>query len=672
MANAAESLFTVDQLRVDIPTAAGTLHAVRNVSFSLNAGEILGIVGESGCGKTLTALSLLGLLPQRARRSSAALQLRDQDLLAMPEHDMAERIRGKRIAMIFQDPMTSLNPVYTIGRQLAETLTLHQRVSNAQATERAVYLLEKVGITGAASRLGQYPHQLSGGQRQRVMIAMALMNGPELIIADEPTTALDVTIQAQILHLLAGLQREFGMAMILITHNLGIVARIADTVAIMYAGEIVESAPAAQLFTDPQHPYTRRLLGCLPHAGSTAPGTRLETIPGLVPSLIGTTPGCAYYGRCHVAEAVCATAPAPLMLRGTQHSYRCIHVEEKRAAADNHPAPAAISAQPGVSPPSVPFLAVRDVRCSFQVSRGLFRQRRRLHAVNGVSFDLRKGEILAVVGESGCGKSTLARILLGLQATDSGCVELDGKSLSQIGSKALARRVQPIFQDPYASLNPRKTLAEIVRRPLDLHDVGQPEARARQVKEILSLTGLSERLLHSYPNQLSGGQRQRVAIARAIIMRPEILVCDEPTSALDVSVQAQILNLLLDLREQIGLTYLFITHDLSVVRHIADRVAVMYLGEIVEIGEARAMFDAPRHPYTRALLDSVMTVSPQAGVPDTHIGHSYPNPLEIPSGCTFHPRCPQAMPVCSTRVPTLAQTPQALVRCHLYSSAQPG
>ena len=659
-----EPFFQVEHLRVDIPTAAGVLHAVRDVSFTLEQGKTLGIVGESGSGKTLTALALLGLLPQRARRTASALSLRGRDLLAMPERDLATEIRGQRIAMIFQDPMTSLNPVYTIGRQLAESMTLHQRVSGAAATDRAVYLLEKVGITAAASRLGQYPHQLSGGQRQRVMIAMALMNGPELIIADEPTTALDVTIQAQILHLLADLQRELGMAMILITHNLGIVARVADSVAIMYAGEIVESAPTARLFADPRHPYTRRLLGCLPDSVHTRPGARLTTIPGIVPSLIGDTPGCAYYGRCHVALAECATAPAPSRHMGPEHVYRCIHVDGARAL-DEETAGSMFTPQAGA-----PLINVRDIRCSFDVSRGLFRGRRRLHAVNGVTLELRKGEILAVVGESGCGKSTLARILLGLQQANSGTVEIEGTLISNIDQKTLARRVQPIFQDPYSSLNPRKTIGDIVQRPLDLHEVGRAEERVDRVKEIMALTGLSERLFRSYPSQISGGQRQRVAIARAIIMNPEIVLCDEPTSALDVSVQAQILNLLLDLREQLGLTYLFITHDLSVVRHIADRVAVMYLGEIVEIGEARTIFESPQHPYTRALLDSVMTVSPEAGVPDTRIGHSYPNPLEIPPGCPFHPRCPKAMPLCSTRIPSAIQTPQGLVRCHLYSETQ--
>ena len=669
MATAHTPLFSVEHLRVDIPTAAGTLHAVRDVSFALDAGKILGIVGESGAGKSLTALALLGLLPQRARRSAAALRLRNRDLLSMPERDLAAQIRGQRIAMIFQDPMTSLNPVYTIGRQLTEAMTLHQPVGTAAATQRAVYLLERVGITAAASRLNQYPHQLSGGQRQRVMIAMALMNGPELIIADEPTTALDVTIQAQILRLLADLQREFGMAMILITHNLGIVARIADTVAIMYAGEIVERAPTAQLFADPQHPYTRRLLGCLPQAHGTVPGTRLTTIPGIVPSLIGDIAGCTYASRCQEAVAECVVAPAPSRQHGAQHDYRCIHPGGLRVPGRD------LSARPVFLPPPVdaapraPLLAVRDVHCSFDVGRGMLRAKRRLHAVRGVSFDLRRGEILAVVGESGCGKSTLARILLGLQGADAGTVSLAGTPLSQIGTKVLARRVQPVFQDPYSSLNPRQTLVEIVRRPLDLHAVGDPAARAGQVHEIMALTGLAERLVHRYPNQISGGQRQRVAIARAIIMRPEIVICDEPTSALDVSVQAQILNLLLDLREQFGLTYLFITHDLSVVRHIADRVAVMYLGEIVEIGDARAIFEAPRHPYTRALLDSVMTVNPAAGVPDTRIGHSYPNPLEIPSGCAFHPRCPHAMPVCSNFAPAVSETPHALVRCHLYTDA---
>jgi peptide/nickel transport system ATP-binding protein len=479
------------------------------------------------------------------------------------------------------------------------------------------------------------------------MIAMALMNSPELVIADEPTTALDVTIQAQILHLLAGLQRELGMAMILITHNLGVVARVADRVAIMYAGEIVETAPTAELFAAPRHPYTRGLLDCL----------QLGSIPGMVPSLVGEVRGCAFAARCPQVQPVCRTDAPPIRQRGAGHSYRCVLRDEPRHGMETAAAGSVSTIGSEV------MLAARNVSASYEVSAGFLRKQT-LRALRDVTLELRKGEIFALVGESGCGKSTLARVLLGLLRADTGAVQLSGEPLS--GFKPLARRVQPVFQDPYSSLNPRKTVAEIIRRPLDLHRIGTPAERRRELARMMELTGLPERLAGAYPNQISGGQRQRVAIARAIIMKPEIVLCDEPTSALDVSVQSQILKLLLELRDELGLTYLFITHDLSVVRQLATRIAVMYLGEIVEIGDARSVLDAPRHPYTRALLESVMTVAPGAGVPDTRIGHSFPNPLDIPSGCAFHPRCPAAMPECSGAVPLATRHDAVTVRCHLY------
>jgi peptide/nickel transport system ATP-binding protein len=567
--------------------------------------------------------------------------------------------------------MTSLNPVYTVGRQLTETMLLHRACSAAEATERAVRLLERVGITGAAGRLGQYPHQLSGGQRQRVMIAMALMNDPELLIADEPTTALDVTIQAQILRLLAELQQEFGMAMILITHNLGVVSRVAHKVAVMYAGEFVETGTAAALFRDPHHPYTRGLLASIPKAGVNEPGSRLGSIPGIVPSLVGVVRGCAFAARCDHARDACRGEQPPLRHAGEGHVYCCVMTppearEAVPARIDRTHAAAAQRARE-------PLLAARDLHCRFQVKRGLFSKPQPLHAVNGVDLEIERGEIVAVVGESGCGKSTLARALLGLIAPNEGQVHFDGAPLRSLAARGVARRMQPIFQDPYSSLNPRRTLGEIIRRPLDVHGVGSRAERRRKVETMMALVGLPPRLVHNYPNQLSGGQRQRAAIARAIIMEPEVVICDEPTSALDVSVQSQILNLLLDLRDELGLTYLLITHDLAVVEHMATRVAVMYLGEIVETGPAVDVFAAPKHPYTQSLLASALTVTPGAGVPDNRIGLAFPNPLEMPAGCKFHPRCPAALPVCASAPAPIVGAAGGFVRCHLHAEApRPG
>ena len=665
-------LLEVRGLRVQIDVPGGTLHPVRGVDFTLERGATLGIVGESGSGKSLTALALMGLLPARARVSAQALRLGERDLAALSSRDMAREVRGSRMTMIFQEPMTSLNPVYTIGRQLAETMLLHRTGTAAEANARAIDLLERVGITGAARRLGQYPHQLSGGQRQRVMIAMALMNNPEVLIADEPTTALDVTIQAQILRLLAELQTELGMALILITHNLGVVSRIADRVAVMYAGEFVETGATARLFSAPRHPYTHGLLASIPQPGLVEPGSRLGSIPGIVPSMLGPMRGCAFAARCEYAREVCREAAPPQRDPDPISSYRCVLDEAEIAvfqAKADAVSLAGDRAQTRGVPPT-PLLAAFDLHCRFDVKRGLFGRTRTLHAVNGVSLSIARGEIVAVVGESGCGKTTLARMLLGLIEPNRGHVALDGAPLADRSFRTIARHMQPIFQDPYSSLNPRRTLGEIVRRPLEVHGIGWPAERRRKVEEMMAKVGLPPRLVHSYPNQLSGGQRQRVAIARSIIMEPQIVICDEPTSALDVSVQSQILNLLLDLRDQLGLTYLIITHDLALVEHMATRVAVMYLGEIVETGDARELFAAPRHPYTRALLASALTVTPGAGIPDNLVGQAYPNPLELPSGCKFHPRCPHAMPTCATVAPAAFGQSDRYVRCHLYTEEQ--
>jgi peptide/nickel transport system ATP-binding protein len=611
----------------------------------------------------------MGLLPGSARRSADAIRLGEDDLLVFSEVEMARKIRGDRMAMIFQEPMTCLNPVYTIGRQLTEAMLLHRKVSHAEATARAVSLLDRVGIPAAASRLGQYPHQLSGGQRQRVMIAMALMNGPELIIADEPTTALDVTIQAQILRLLNVLQRELKMAMILITHNLGIVARMADRVAVMYAGEFVETGRTAELFAAPKHPYTAGLLASIPVPGRLSPGARLGSIRGMVPSLIGKMRGCAFANRCDYASEACRASDVPVRHLGPERSFRCV-LEDGVPGGAATPGAGEFAAQALTGAPSNGALvSAEGVRCVFRVRRGFFTKPKPLVAVDDVRLGIARGEVLGLVGESGCGKTTLARILLGLQPITEGQVLVKQQPLGEVDQKVLARLVQPIFQDPYSSLNPRKTIGQIIRRPLDVHQDGDARSRDRKVQEIMERVGLPRRFVYSYPNQVSGGQRQRVAIARAVIMKPDVIICDEPTSALDVSVQAQILNLLLDLRDEFGLTYLLITHDLAVVRHMASRIAVMYLGEIVEAAPSEDVFRNPRHPYTRALLQSVMTLDPGAGIPDNRMGHSFPNPLEMPAGCRFHPRCPEVMPLCRETPSPLVYDGAALVRCHLYRAA---
>ena len=670
---AARPILEVEDLSVDIPVPAGMLHPVQAVGFRVERGRTLAIVGESGCGKSLTSLALMNLLPPRAARSAGRLTLDGEDLLGLSERQMSN-IRGNRMSMIFQEPMTSLNPAYTVGDQLVEAVRRHRRTSAGAARERAVWLLEKVGITGAEGRLRQYPHQLSGGLRQRVMIAMALMCEPDLIIADEPTTALDVTIQAQILHLLADLQREFETGLILITHDLGVVARLCDRVAVMYAGQIVEEGTARQIFETPAHPYTRGLLQCIPIPGRTRRGAHLGTIPGIVPSLVGAMPGCHFADRCPLVGEACRARPIAFREAAEAgHRYRCILPPGSARFSNPEPEPGSRpESEPrpgtGASPMSgAALVEAREVSCTFMVSGGFMKQKRRLPAVSRVSLRIDAGEVMALVGESGCGKTTLAKMLMGLIAPSEGTIEIDGRPIASLGRMEIARSVQPIFQDPYSSLNPRRSVGSIVTQPLRVQRDPDPGTWRRRAEEMMELVGLPRRLFNHYPGQLSGGQRQRVAIARALVNRPRMVICDEPTSALDVSVQSQILNLMQDLRSELGLTYLLISHNLAAVEHMASRVAVMYLGRIVEEAETGSLFDSPRHPYSQALLESVLTPDPTLGIPDTHLGASYPNPLDVPPGCSFHPRCAKSMAGCAVREPRRVPIPGGgAVACHLH------
>jgi peptide/nickel transport system ATP-binding protein len=596
----------VEDLSVSIATPAGRLNAVSGVSFSVDPGETLCLVGESGCGKTLTALSILGLLPANASVSARTITFRDRDLRTLDARALAD-VRGDRIAMIFQDPMTALNPVYTIGNQLVETYQRHRGGSARTALARAEYLLERCGVSQPAVRLRQYPHELSGGLRQRMMIAMALMCEPTLIIADEPTTALDVTIQAQIMTLLKDLQREFGMALVLITHDLGVVAQVADRVAVMYAGEIVETGTAFDIFAEPLHPYTRGLLACVP-SGYRAETRRLGTIAGLVPSMIDARRGCSFRNRCDFAVTACAQGDGvAIEARAPGRNVRCIRSSELSVptrVTELHD-----ETQRPESGNGAAVLICRGVEKTFEVG-GLLRKSQPIRAVDGVELDVRRGEVVAIVGESGSGKTTLGRMLLGLMQPSGGSILLNDKPLTELDPREIARKVQPVFQDPFASLNPRKTIAQIIEFPLSVQGIGSRAERRDRVTEISQRVGLARRLLDSYPIQMSGGQRQRVAIARALVVQPDLVILDEPTSALDVSIQAQILNLLQDLQERLSLTYVFISHDMGVVRYLADRVAVMYRGRIVEMGPVDRIFEAPQHEYTKSLLGAVLRPDP--------------------------------------------------------------
>ena len=659
-------LLEVEDLHVHFATPQGMVRAVEGVSWQVRPGEVIALVGESGCGKSVSALAVMRLLAQPAGRVVGGRVLfAGRDLLALSDAAM-RAIRGRDIAMIFQDPMTSLNPVLSIGFQLEEPLRIHLGMDGAAARRRAVDLLQLVGIPDAQRRLGQYPHQFSGGMRQRVMIAIALACQPRLIIADEPTTALDVTIQTQILQLMKDLSRELGIALVVITHNLGVVARYADRVNVMYAARMAEQGGAANVFTRPLHPYTAGLLRSVPRLDQPR-GARLETIDGAPPDLIDPPPGCRFAPRCAARQDACTRVLPDLERVAPDRHSACLRAPEMlERGADGLGLRRAASAAPVAKTVdrTAPLLQVRGLQMHFDVGAGRRTLRApcaTVRAVDDLSFGIFRGETIGLVGESGCGKTTLGRTLLRLEHVTAGHIVFAGTDVTRAGGGALQRyrrEVQVIFQDPYSSLNPRMTIGQIIAEPLLVYKL-QPDRAAAQarVRELLAQVGLFDYMAGRYPHELSGGQRQRAGIARALALEPSFIVCDEPVSALDVSIQAQIINLLEDLQQKLGLTYLFIAHDLAVVRHIADRVIVMYLGRVMEIAERDALYADPLHPYTQALLDAVPIPDPalEACRPHQPLGGEVPSPLAPPSGCVFHPRCPRATAECRTVVPPLRE-----------------
>jgi len=666
-------LLTLEGLRTRIDTAQGALRAVDGVDLDIARGECLALVGESGCGKSIAALSVLRLLPDAARIAAGRVLLDGRDLLGLPEAAM-RAVRGRRVAMIFQEPATALNPVLTVGRQIVEVLERHTGMRGAPARARAIALLEKVGVPDAARRLAEYPFQLSGGLKQRVMIAAALAVDPEVLVADEPTTALDVTIQAQILELLARLQAEQGMALLLITHDLGVVARMAQRVAVMYAGEIVEIGTREAFFRAPQHPYAQMLFAALPRPERRE--SELAVIPGQVPPLTRSFHGCRFAERCPFVFERCRREPPAL--RGAASAVRC-HLREDRPAEPRIPASALPAPLEGAaSEPSegAPLLEVRDLKVHFPIRRGVLRRAvGQVRAVDGVDLVLRAGRTLALVGESGCGKTTAGKAILRLIEPSAGRVALVESGaqvdLATLSRAALRRRrgvMQIVFQDPFASLNPRMRVREILEEGMVSLGRGGADApaRARRMNALLEQVGLPAESLARYPHEFSGGQRQRIAIARALAVEPRLIVCDEPTSALDVSVQAQILNLLKQLQRDLGLSYLFISHNLAVVEYLAHEIAVMYLGRIVEQGPVDAVLRAPRHPYTQALLSAVPEVDGAREI--IRLAGEPPSPANPPAGCHFEPRCPQARAACrSAYPPAYAAGPRHSVRCVLLA-----
>jgi peptide/nickel transport system ATP-binding protein len=664
-----QPLLQVRNLKTWFGDKARPARAVDGVDFTIHSGETFALLGESGCGKSMTALSLMRLNPQPASRIVAGeVLLNGENVLPLSEAEM-EKIRGRRVSMIFQEPQSSLNPVLSVGQQIAEVLRWHFNMDKQAIYDRTIELLTSVGIPDPHQRIKAYPHQLSGGMKQRVMIAIALAGEPELLIADEPTTALDVTIQAQILDLLKDIQRQTGMAIMLISHDLGVVAQMADRVAVMYAGQIVESADREQFFSDTRHPYTRKLFEALPSEQKRE--EKLTVIRGSVPPLGQPFTGCRFSDRCDFAWQHCHEV-VPRWLETEGHGVRCHLYDADVIGEQVKPELTTASSRlSDVVPADKVLLNTEDLKVHFPIKKGVLQRTvGYVKAVDGISFDLRPAETLALVGESGCGKTTVAKGILQLIPVSSGQIHFRGKELTHLPEREIKEAcsaIQIIFQDPFASMNPRMTVVQVIEEGMLNSTVKDRDERSRKVDELLERVGLRPDIKYRYPHEFSGGQRQRICIARALAAEPEVIICDEPTSALDVSVQAQILNLLRDIQHEFGLSYLFITHNIAVVDYLAHRVAVMYLGRIVEEGMREEVLNSPKHPYTQALLSAVPTMDSKVQRETIRLEGELPSPANPPQGCHFHQRCPHAMPICRERYPDTTRLSHShTVKCYLY------
>ncbi len=650
---------------------AGEMKVVPNISFKLGQGEALGLVGESGCGKSTVAFAVMQYLGSVGRVTKGQVLFEGRDLAKMPAQEL-RAIRGRRIAMVYQDPMSSLNPVIPIGKQLMEVPMIHFGASEAEASKRALQMLREVNLPDPESMMGRYPHQLSGGQQQRVVIAMALMAEPSLLVMDEPTTGLDVTVEAAVLDLVARLREKHNTAIIFISHNLGTVVRICDRIGVMYAGELVEEGPITEVFRNPRHPYTRGLLSCIPSLSADKNSRPLTAIPGQVPSILNRPKGCVFQPRCRFADpARCSQDPLPTLNLSARHTVKCVRAEELPAHEKLPEGIAALAVGPApVDAEEV--LHIANLRKTYHQSTGMFGGKGYdVHAVDNIDLRANRGQTLAIVGESGCGKSTLAKVLTGIELGTEGNVSLGGKEISKVAVEerdaAIKRAIQMVFQNPDSTLNPSHSIGYVMSRAIrKLRGLSAREANA-ETHDLLRTVNLPVEFAQRMPRQLSGGQKQRVAIARALAGEPDLILADEPVSALDVSVQAAIINLLVDIQTKRGATLVFISHDLSVVRYLADYVAVMYLGQVMEFGRTEQVFAPPYHPYTEALLSAVPIADPDVQQRRIILEGSIPSPQNRPAGCPFATRCPRKLgEICDTTPPPVQSSPAGhRIACHI-------
>ncbi|MDH5479694.1 MAG: ABC transporter ATP-binding protein [Nitrosomonas sp.] len=687
-------LLEIDNLETILHTGKEPVRAVDGLSLKISRGETFALLGESGCGKSMTALSIMRLLPDAGEILAGSIKINGSDLLQLPEIDM-RTIRGKHISMIFQEPMLSLNPVLTIAEQINEVLKRHFNLTPEAAQTRILDLLNHVGIPDAARRMHEYSFQFSGGMKQRAMVAMALAGEPELLIADEPTTALDVTIQAQVLELMRQIQQRNHMAILLITHDLGVVSEMAQRIAVMYAGEIIELATREDFFAHPAHPYSHQLFASLPKKQKR--NQALAVINGNVPSLTQEFIGCRFADRCNKVTDICYQSKPQWQTITPHHQVRCHLFNKDSTLATNNPFPKTpeknenIAVVDPISAATLPktnnaLLEVNDLKVHFPIHKGFFRRVvGHVKAVDGLSLKISAGKTLALVGESGCGKTTVGKSILQLINPTAGSVRYNNQELVGLKRKELRQmrsEFQFVFQDPYSSLNPRMRIIEILEEGMNALNVDtndqentnqQPSAfsREQEINDLLQRVGLPIETKWRYPHEFSGGQRQRIAIARALAVNPKLLICDEPTSALDISVQAQILNLLKSLQNNLGLAFLFITHNIAVVEYLADEIAVMYLGRIVEQGHIDEVTNHPKHPYTQALLSAVPQIEQTPDQKIIKLAGDLPSPAAPPSGCHFHPRCQHVMPICRKSYPqTSVFSPTHTTHCFLYTQEQ--